>query len=47
MNLKFIYFKLFSNKAICKQRDANKNQIKIKYRKMLACCEFAVQLFPE
>ena len=39
-----MYFKLLSNKATCKQRDANKNQLKIKYRKMFACSVFAVQL---
>lgn len=48
MNLKLvvflcnIYFKLFSNKTICKRRPLNKKQINIEYRKMPVYSELAV-----
>lgn len=37
-----IHFKMFSNKAICKQGAANEKQIKTKYRKMPVYSELAV-----
>lgn len=47
LHVMHIYFKVFSNKATCKQRAANKNKIKTKYRKMLVYSEFTVKLSPE